>query len=85
MLMSGSRPVFVRGGVYTNPHHGIRFSPTSADPDTNAAYTSLFNTAVPETEVSATVGAGITLGRALQLDLAFIQGGDFVASAAIRF
>jgi long-subunit fatty acid transport protein len=91
-LMTGSRPVFVRAGIFTNPNHAMRFLgysnstlPVNDVIGVNASENALYNTLPRDTQVKGTIGAGIALGQRLQLDLAYVFGSEFVASAAFRF
>jgi long-subunit fatty acid transport protein len=83
-------PVFVRGGLFTNPDHLVTFNGTGVNslPDTQLdvlAQRAIFNSLPRKDEVRGTLGAGFVVGRRAQIDFAYAFGGDFVASAAIRF
>lgn len=78
------RSVFVRGGLYTNPDHSVRFNP-GTDEETNAGETAINNLARRDTQVKGTFGGGFAIGRYLQADLAYVWKKELVASAAFRF
>jgi long-chain fatty acid transport protein len=96
-VSAGANPVFVRGGVFTNPNHTLKFTGPLNDatiPFGNERYTALYDTLPRDTEVYGTVGAGVAVGLHLQLDVAYVAKvapsavpgrKDLIASAAIRF
>jgi len=78
--------VFVRAGFYTDPDHSVRFTeilllPLEVLDQSNAIYNSLPR----DGENRGTVGAGFAAGLNFQVDLAYVFGREFVASAALRF
>jgi hypothetical protein len=85
-VITGSNPVFVRAGVYSNPNHSFKFlpSPNTAG-DLNNYYNSVYNLLPRDTEWKGTFGGGIAVGPRFQLDLAYVWKKEFVASTAIRF
>ncbi|HKB14083.1 MAG TPA: outer membrane protein transport protein [Vicinamibacterales bacterium] len=83
-LMGGKSPLFVRGGVYTNPSHLITFT-GAADAATNAIMNAQYNLAPRDDEVRGTAGAGIVIGSRVQVDAAYLFGKEFVLSSAVRF
>jgi hypothetical protein len=92
-----ANPVFVRGGVFTNPNHTLKFTgPVSnaSIPSGNEKYTALYDTLARDTEAYATVGAGVAVGLHFQLDAAYVARvspsavrgkKDLIVSAAVRF
>jgi long-subunit fatty acid transport protein len=91
-LLTGSNPLFIRGGFFTNPDHTVRFNgfssstlPATEVSDVNASENATYNTLPRKTDVRGTIGAGIALGLQMQLDLAYVFGKEFIASAAYRF
>jgi hypothetical protein len=80
--------LLIRGGVFTDPAHLVRFTGAQgSSPDAKIAFA--FNQAAysqpGKDKTRGTVGAGLVLGRRSQIDVAYAFGGDFVASAAVRF
>jgi long-subunit fatty acid transport protein len=84
LLVGGSRRVFIRGGVFTNPDHRTKFGGV-ADINANASEEAKYNLLPRETQVGGTVGLGVTLGARGQADFAFVSTGEFVASIGLRF
>jgi long-chain fatty acid transport protein len=96
-VSTGANPVFVRGGVFTNPNHTLKFTGPLNDPSVqfgNERYTALYDTLPRDTEVYGTVGAGVAVGLHFQLDVAYVAKmapsavpgrKDLIVSAAIRF
>ena len=77
-------PIFVRGGVFTNPAHFVTFT-GSSDPAINASETANYNLLPRSDETRGTVGVGIAIGPRGQVDAAYVFGREFVLSAAVRF
>jgi long-subunit fatty acid transport protein len=91
-LSTGSKPIFVRAGVFTNPDHRVRFNgfssstlPTAEVTLLNAAYNAQYNLLARSDDKRVTIGAGIVLSQQMQLDVAYVFGQEFIASTAIRF
>lgn len=86
-VITGSSPVFIRAGFFTNPNHSVRFNGTAPPLDQDPVdVESAVNNSLPrKAERRGTVGAGFALGLNFQVDLAYVIGRDFVASAAMRF
>src|SRR5262249_22601235 len=78
-----NNPIFVRGGVFTNPNHQSTFNGT-ADQSTNAVQTAVFNLLPGKNETRGTAGVGIALGPRAQVDAAYVFSKEFVISAGIR-
>ena len=77
-------PIFVRGGLFTNPAHLVTYV-GSVDAETNAAERAKYNLLPRSDEVRGTFGAGIAIGPRAQIDAAYVVGKEFVLSAAARF
>jgi long-subunit fatty acid transport protein len=77
-------PIFVRGGVFTNPNHQSTFT-GNTDSAFNQSQAIIFNTLPGKDETRGTAGVGIALGPRAQADAAYVFGKEFVLSAAIRF
>jgi hypothetical protein len=62
--------VSLRGGVYTDPDHRLRFQSGGNNPDHPAdpLLNFRFNTGRSKTDVGYTAGAGITLLNRIQID-----------------
>lgn len=84
--VAGGRVLAVRGGVFTDPGHSLRFranGPSSAD----AVENFVFNTnASLRTRVGKTFGAGVTFGNRLQADAAvsLVPGANRVVISMVR-
>jgi long-chain fatty acid transport protein len=77
-------PMFVRGGIFTNPAHLVTFAGT-ADPRVNAAESASYNLLPRRNETRGTAGVGIALGPRAQIDAAYVFGKEFVLSSGVRF
>jgi hypothetical protein len=81
--------VAVRGGVFTDPSHALRFQ-SGGNNLAHPANTLLdfrFNTVADRTDVGVTVGAGVALANRLQIDSAASvvrQQSQFVVSLVFR-
>jgi long-chain fatty acid transport protein len=96
-VSAAANPVFVRGGVFTNPNHTLKFTGPITNPSIplgNERYTALYDTLPRDTETYATVGAGVAVGLHFQLDAAYVARvapsavrgkKDLIVSAAVRF
>ena len=84
-LMTGKNPVFLRGGLFTNPNHTVHYSATSTDNVENSNFNAVYNLLPRDTEVRGTVGAGVAIGPRFQVDIAYVIKKEFVASTAVRF
>ena len=88
-LMTGANPVFLRAGVFTDPNHSTRYTPsttlTGDDVALNTAFDAVYNLLPRETAVLGTVGAGVAIGPRVQIDAAYVHKKQFVASTAVRF
>jgi long-chain fatty acid transport protein len=86
---TGQNPVFVRAGVFTNPNHTTRYTPSSALTGDaaviNTVFDAIYNQLPRDTAVLGTVGAGVAIGPRLQIDAAYVHKKQFVASTAVRF
>ncbi|MGH8636368.1 MAG: OmpP1/FadL family transporter [Burkholderiales bacterium] len=86
------RPGFttaLRGGVFTDPDHQLRFRSGGNDPSHPAdkILNFRFNTVRPKTDVGVTAGLGIALANRLQFDVAVTHSHDLtelVISTVIR-
>jgi long-chain fatty acid transport protein len=85
-------PIFVRGGVFTNPDHQLKYLGNAAS--VSAFYANAlplddawgsFNIVNRDTEVKGTIGAGFVVGTQFQTDVAYVFGREFIVSAAVRF
>jgi long-subunit fatty acid transport protein len=83
-LLTGRRSLFIRGGGFTNQNHRVRFNGT-LNQFTQALEFAKFNRQLRVNQHAGTVGFGVTFGSRVQLDVAYISTGDFVASTAVRF
>ncbi len=83
--------LFLRGGVFTNPEHSLKFVGEIAEPgfsefqnlNRNTQFRTLFNFSGKETGPGVTVGAGINLSAiggsdvGLQIDVAYVSIDSF--------
>lgn len=91
---SDSTAVFLRAGVFTSPDHRLKFvgnvqpgptiTPVQAQ-RVNVFERSVFNLGDDDTEVRATFGGGIGVGRYGQVDVAYVWKRQFVVSLGGRF
>jgi len=84
LLKIKENSVLVRGGVFTNPEHLVRFTGTGSA-DAIISETAKTNLLEGKDETRGTVGAGFVFGARGQVDVAYVFGRDFVLSAALRF
>jgi long-chain fatty acid transport protein len=77
-------PIFLRGGVFTNPNHLVSFT-GAPDPGTNASENAKYNLLPRTSDTRGTVGVGIALGPRAQVDAAYVFGKEFVLSSGVRF
>jgi len=92
VMFIGKMPVAIRGGVFTDPDHKIKFvnpNISNAIAQINAKFEEIFwNLAERNTSVGFTIGGGIVLQQHLQLDFAFMTSDlikEFSASTVVRF
>jgi long-subunit fatty acid transport protein len=78
-------PLFVRGGVFTNPVHLVTYTGNITDRTTQAAEVAKYNLLPRSDETRGTVGVGIALGPRAQIDAAYVFSKEFVLSGAVRF
>src|SRR5262249_51769888 len=89
-LKTGPHPVFVRAGLFTDPNHSTRYTPSTALSPADATllnpeFDAVYNLLPRETAVRGTVGAGVAIGPRFQIDAAYVHNKQFVASTAVRF
>jgi hypothetical protein len=77
--------LLIRAGVFTDPAHLVRFVGSSRGDAVAFAFNNAAYRQAGKDKTRGTVGAGLVLGRRSQIDVAYAFGGDFVASAAVRF
>ncbi len=80
---------FLRGGVFTNPDHSLRFvgETNTGQPIDDLAQRAQFNTLPDDNQIGWTFGGGVTLGQHFQADAAYLSIDPFdelVLSVAIR-
>ncbi len=78
---------FLRGGVFSDPDHSLRFVGTSGDPDIDLGESLVFNTFPSETHVGSTFGGGVIIKNHLLIDAAYVSVNnfdEFVLSVAFR-
>src|SRR5262249_22808498 len=78
-------PLFVRGGVFTNPAHLVTYTGNISDRTQQAAEVAVYNFLPRKDETRGTAGVGIAIGPRAQIDAAYVFSKEFVLSAAVRF
>lgn len=87
-VVGGSKPVFIRAGVFTNPDHHLRFVPTdNLTTHQKSSSNDQFNLFPEETKIFGTFGGGFVVGSHFQMDFAYVgsRSKEVVVSAAMRF
>jgi long-chain fatty acid transport protein len=93
-VASRQNPILVRGGLFTNHDHSLRYvgdvqphGEVTADQALriNVYERSVFNLGKHDTQITGTFGGGLAVGRHLQVDGAYVWKQQFVVSTGARF